>query len=289
MSIDADYAALVDSMAVLPPVDVAGLYLPAPSNDGAYRDEFGFVFLADGSVGPFYVSLKPVLAELWRRFPRPETARFDPVETAWGLEDAGLPTRALALGAFNALSRRLMRGAAYAPPDRPSSKEVPRRSSDRPVGVVGYFCPVVDRLVASGRQVVVLEKQPGRVPARTGVRLTTRPRDLGVCSEVLCTASVLINDTLDEILEAGSAAASIRLIGPSGSGLPDALFERGIVEVGGIVFDDERLLRETLARGESWGRAGRKYSIRPADYPGVEVLLRSFADRGKRAQRSRDT
>jgi hypothetical protein len=54
MGIDADYRGLVDLLAdALPPVEVAGLYLPALIEDGTYRDELGFVFLADGSVGPF--------------------------------------------------------------------------------------------------------------------------------------------------------------------------------------------------------------------------------------------
>ena len=273
MSINSDYLRLIDRLAAaLPAAQITGLHLPALVEDGVYRDEFGFVFLEDGSVGPFYVSLDPVLRTLWTRYPRPDLARLDPLATARRLGVGDLAERALALGAFNALSQRLMRSAGYGPPDRRESKEVPAGRSQGPVGMVGYFSPVVDRLVDSGNEVLVLELQPQRVPERPQVRVTTRPDDLSRCQQVLCTASVLINDTLDDLLVACRGTV-FELIGPTGSGLPDALFDRGIGNVGGIVFDDPEELRKVLARGDPWGSAGRKYQIQPEDYPGVEVLI----------------
>lgn len=274
MSIDGDYLELIDALiASLPPVDVTGLYLPAVIEDGAFRDEFGFVFLSDGSIGPFYVSLKPVLKTLWERYPRPESTRLDPVIVARALRGGDISDRALAIGAFNALSKSLMRSAGYEPPSRGPSKELGAGQSRAAIGVVGYFCPVIDRLVERGSQVLVLEQQPERVPLRPNVRLTTRAEDLAECEQVLCTASVLINDTLDELLAACPYVETFQLIGPTGSGLPDALFARGVRGVGGILFDDQELLRDVLARGESWGAAGRKYQIDREDYPGVESLI----------------
>lgn len=274
MSIDADYLDLLDRFVEsLPPAQVTGLYLPDLIEDGSYRDEFGFVFLSDGSVGPFYVSLKPVLATLRQRFPEREGMRMDAAALARRLAGGDLAERALALGAFNALSQQLIRRAGYQPPDRGPSKETVPRGAGTPVGIVGYFCPVIDRLVESGSQVLVLEQQPERVPERENVRLTTSPADLAACEQVLCTASVLINDTLDDLLAVCAHGVRFQLIGPTGSGLPDALFARGLESVGGILFDDPVLLRQVLARRESWGSAGRKYEIRADDYPGVERLI----------------
>jgi hypothetical protein len=274
MSINADYLSLIEVLAAaLPPVAIDGLHLPVLVGDGAYRDEFGFVLLADGSVGPFYVSLEPVLSALWTRYPRPDRVRLDPVAVARRLVGGDLAERALAVGAFNALSQRLMRCAGYEPPNRSESKEVLVDRSRGPVGMIGYFRPVVDRLVDSGSDVLVLELQPQRVPERPHVRVTTRAEDLTGCERVLCTASALVNDTLDDLLAACRGASAFELIGPTGSGLPDVLFDRGIDSVGGIFFDDPARLREVLARGDSWGSAGRKYQIRPEDYPGAEVLV----------------
>jgi uncharacterized protein (DUF4213/DUF364 family) len=273
VSIDSDYLRLVDMLAAaLPPAEVTGLYLPSLVDDGEYRDELGFVFLADGSVGPFYVSLDPILRTLWARHPWPDEVRGDPIALARGLRDGDLAGRALAIGAFNALSRRLMRCAGFEPPDRGAGQEVPVSQPDGPVGMVGYFCPVIDRLVDAGNEVLVLEQRPQRVPERPHVRLTTRPEDLTGCGQVLCTASVLINDSLDALL-AACRGAQFEVTGPTGSGLPDGLLTRGVQAVGGIVFDDPDRVREVLARGESWGIAGRKYRIRRQDYPGVETLV----------------
>lgn len=281
MSIDADYLRLIDALAAaLPPVEIRGLYLPGVVENGQYRDEFGFVFLSDGSVGPFYVSQKSVLRTLRERYPRPEAVKLDPIALARRLNGGDLAERALAIGAFNALSRRLMHCAGYVPPDRLPSKEVGTDSSPVLVGVVGYFCSVVDRLVAHGNEVMVLEQQPERVPVRGNVTVTTCPEDLGECKQVLCTASVLINDTLDELLVACKGVEAFELIGPTGSGLPDGLFNRGIQSVGGIVVEDPELLKALLARGESWGAAGRKYEFGREDYPGLERLVSACAPRG---------
>ena len=83
MSINSNYVRLIGRLgAALPPLGMAGLYLPALVEGATYREEFGFLFLDDGSVGRFYVSLGSVLSDLWLRYPRPAEVRFDPVEAA---------------------------------------------------------------------------------------------------------------------------------------------------------------------------------------------------------------
>ncbi len=75
------------------------------------------------------------------------------------------------------------------------------------------------------------------------------------------------------VLDCCTGAEAVDLIGPSGSGLPDVLFEHGVHAVGGVSFDDTSALREALRRRESWGSAGSKYELTSANYPGFEVLL----------------
>ena len=278
MSINGDYLALAGQLdAALPDAAVAGLYLPEPVEDETFRDEFGFVLLADGSVGPFYVSMGGLLAELWRQFPDPGSVRMPRRTLLSGFAEDDLPTRALAVGAFNALSQSLMRRAGYRPPGRRAGEESGALPPGSRVGMVGYFCPVVDRLVAAGMEVLVLEQAPERVPDREAVRLTTEPAALAGCRQIICTASVLINDTLDTLLAAAPGVDSFQLIGPTGSGLPDALFRRGVTAVGGIDFGNAEALLAHLARRESWGKAGRKYEITPEAYPGMEALLAKLA------------
>ncbi len=251
---------------------ISGLYLPALSEDDAYRDEFGFVFLQDGTAAPFYVSLPGTLAALHRRFPRPERVELDLLECMRGFESQLLPLRALALGAWNALGQSLFRRAGFAFPPRGSLGGFEPAPNER-IGMVGYFCPVIDRLVEQGVEVVVVERQPGRVPPRERVVLAEDPASLRQCRLVYCTASTLINGSLDEVLQNCRAAEAVDLIGPSGSGLPDLLLARGIHAVGGAAFPDSDVLRAALERQQSWGSVALKYELGQSNYPGVEALL----------------
>jgi len=252
--------------------EIAGLHLPELSADDEFRDEFGFVFLSDGTAAPFYVSLPGTLARLHERFPQPGQAQLSLLNCVEGLARTSLPERALAVGAWNALSQYLMRRAGYQCPPRGSAPGNPPGRGEQ-VGMVGYFCPIIDRLVEAGIEVLVIEQQPDRVPRRAQVQLSENLEALAQCRLVYCTASTLINDSLEQVLDCCTHAESVDLIGPTGSGLPDVLFEHGIHAVGGVSFDDAAALREVLSRRESWGSVGRKYELTAANYPGFEALL----------------
>ena len=141
------------------------------------------------------------------------------------------------------------------------------------VGVVGFFRPLIEQFLASGLRVIVIEKQPDRVPADLPVDVQMQPSALATCDFVLCTASTLINDTLDEILASVHPNADIQLLGPSASGLPDVLFSRGVRSVGGVMIEDLARLKRAMQREESWGKSGRKYMLTPETYPGLDALL----------------
>jgi uncharacterized protein (DUF4213/DUF364 family) len=252
---------------------VSGLHLPAAVEDETFRDEFGFVFLADGSVGPFYVSMGELLRDLWRRCPEPLAYRSDALTLLQGLASTDPASRALALGTYNALSAALFRAADFEPPERGRGSGLEGLETGGTIGMVGFFGPLVDRLTALGNSVLVLEQAPERVPDRIGVAATADPRRLRGCVRVLCTASTLINDTLSELLAAVGPQTPIELVGPSGSGLPDPLFARGVAAVGGISFGGRESLLAQLGSGKTWGKAGRKYQLEPGNYPGLSALL----------------
>jgi uncharacterized protein (DUF4213/DUF364 family) len=278
MSISAGILAMARRLcAELDVPEIVGLHLPELCADDEFRDEFGFVFLADGSAAPFYVSLPGTLSQLHERFPRPQQARLSLPDCLEGLAETSLPERALAVGAWNALSQHLIRCAGYRCPPRGSATGNQPRPGER-IGMVGYFCPIIDRLVEAGMEVLVIEQQPGRVPRRAHVELSEDLEALAQCRLVYCTASTLINDSLEQVLDCCANAESVELIGPSGSGLPDVLFEYGIHAVGGVSFEDATALREVLARRESWGSVGHKYELTASNYPGIESLLATARD-----------
>ena len=280
-AISSDYQALGERVAdLLGNPAVAGLYLPAPVEDETFRDEFGFVFLADGSAGPFYVSMGDILQRLWQRHPDPAAYRGDALGLLQGFASTDMADRALAQGTYNALSTALYRGAGFQPPDRTPNSGLSDTPPGMLVGMVGYFAPLVEKLTAQGCRVLVLEQAPERVTTQPGVAVTTDPRALRDCPQVLCSASTLINDSLEAVLAAVDPRARFELIGPSGSGLPDPLFARGVSAVGGSLFGEKADLVERLQRGESWGSASRKYQLDPTSYPGLEQLIARLTDGG---------
>ena len=257
---------------------VSGLYLPAPVADETFRDEFGFVLLSDGSVGPFYVSMGELLRELWQRHPQPRQLRSDATTLLQGFADGDIARRALALGTYNALSATLFHRVGFVPPERAGNaglNDVPAGSS---VGMVGYFRPLVDRLTAQGCSVRVLELSPERVEDREGVSCCSNASELAGCDLVLCTASALINDSLEGLLAALAHRVKIEMIGPSGSGLPDPLFARGVSTVGGSLFSSQAKLIQHLNHGEPWGSVAHKYQLDTVSYPGLSRLLEELND-----------
>ena len=276
MSIVAEYIKLAETVASqieLPKVN--RLYLPDLEETPEIRDEFGLLFLESGTVAPFYASLPGALDSLWKIFPVDTNIELNLLDLIRLFEGRDLASKAIALGAFNAMSQFIMARAGLLPLREAAGVNMGSgkpRAGER-VGMVGYFCPLIDKLLARDVEVLVLERQPERVELRPGLTLSQNPADLASCRIVLCTAATLINDSIDELLNHCQGAENFSLIGPSGSGLPDVLFDRGVDAVGGVYFADENQINIKLRVRESWGSAGQKYQLTPENYPGYKTLL----------------
>ncbi|MEE9446518.1 MAG: DUF364 domain-containing protein [Arenicellales bacterium] len=281
MSIIKEALALSHQMAeALSLPTVSHVYLPEQSGEPGFRDEFALIFLEDGTTSAFYASLPGALQALRSHGQAANYFKglklFDLVQ---GLVENDLARQAVAIGAFNAMSQYLMKQAGLLP-----ELTAQRKVSTQPlskgdcVGMVGYFCPLVDKLLAKGVDVLVLERQKERVLVREGVRLAQNASELAACHSVLCTASTLVNDSLDDLLNdisgTGVGVPEFSLIGPSGSGLVDHLFTRKITSVGGVYFPDQQALWGRLNQNESWGDAGLKYTLNRDNYPGISELLK---------------
>ncbi len=276
MSIVPEYLNLAETIAaqiVLP--KVSRIYLPELNETPDVRDEFGLLFLEDGIVAPFYASLPGTLDTLWQKFPVGISTNLDLLNLIRLFADRNPANKAIALGAFNAMSQFVMKRAGLLPLSEESNASMGTgkpRTGER-IGMVGYFCPLIDKLLARGVEILVLERQAERVELRSGVFLSQNPADLEPCRIVLCTAATLINDSIEEVLAHCQHTENFRLIGPSGRGLPDVLLDRGFDAVGGVYFPDDVQISTRLHNRDSWGSAGQKYQLTPDTYPGYQTLL----------------
>ncbi len=285
MDISSEYIELFNDIAKqidLPKVE--GIYLPQVKGkcaDAEKKDEFGVVILEDGSAGAFYISLDDTLKQLKLHlessYSNIKNENQDTLSLIKKFKSTSLHERAIALGAINAASQFIMSQAEFTAPDKNKNKTssigISQAKQGERIGMIGYFSPLIERLLDKGIDVLVLEKNPARVEQQQGVILTEDVADLSSCQHILCTASTLINNTLDEVLSHSKQAKSFSLIGPSGSSLPDILFKHGVNAVGGYYFTDIPALKLALENQESWGHSGNKYQLTPEDYPGIETLL----------------
>jgi uncharacterized protein (DUF4213/DUF364 family) len=279
VSFAAELIELVEhAAAALPLPAVAQALFPPDRRGTGIQGEFCALRLTDGSVGTAFVLLGDTLARLQARSPgelvgRPvlEVARLfaarDPVE------------RALGLAAVNAVTQHVFRRAGYEPDLAADSLGSLQLEPGDRVGMIGLFPPLVPRVRALGLPLTVVELRAELVKEEPGLAVTLDPGRLAGCNKIVSTSTVLLNDTLEDILLHCRHAEALALVGPSASCFPDPLFARGVTSMGGYwVLDAATFMRRAEAL-EPWGDAGKKSSLRRPAYPGTQALLSEAARR----------
>ncbi len=275
MGIKAELFGLIEDIGrrmVLPPI--RQVYLPEPDPGPGRNTEFGVIELADGAAGLYYAWLGDEQRHMDERYPLDTIIGRAPVDIARHFLSDDQAECSLGLAVINAISQGVMRRAAYVPPSAPDSIGALDLSADDHLGMVGYFPPLVERLGRRGIRMTVIEKKAGLGEGDARITLTQDPRELRHCNKILATATVMLNDTVDEILHCSRHAEVVVMLGPSAGFLPDPLFKQGLTALGGSeILNPDRAI-ERLRNNQGLDDAARKYLIGAADYPGLDGLLR---------------
>jgi len=111
------------------------------------------------------------------------------------------------------------------------------------VAMVGYFGPLVPKILKITNKLTVLEKREIESP-KTSTLPPEKSREILPASDVIIlSASTLANRTFDELLSLRGAAREVVLLGPSAPLYPVPFFERGITAVMGTrIFDPITML-----------------------------------------------
>jgi len=258
------------------PPRVRALHLPLAQPDDALSGAWCVLELDDGTLGLGYVRHGSALEALQAHVTAVTGA--DALALTAGFTAApdadGGTTRTLGFAAVHALSNWLFRGAGWAPPPADDSVGGLRPEAGETIGMIGLFGPLVPRLLASGAQLVVLELRRELHGTRDdGVLVTGDAAALAECTQVLATGTVLLNGSFERMRAACVAAQRFVLIGPSAGIVPDALFARGVTELGGAWIVDPLSYLRSLAQGTKPGAAARKFRLVAADYPGASALI----------------
>ena len=252
---------------------VRALHLPRADQAGSREGEFCALELADGSIGLSYILLDDTLDALLGADRSSALAGADALALARAFGRGSGAERALALAAINAISRCLFTRAGFAPSASADSIGMVAPQANDHIGMIGLFTPLLSRITASGARLTVVELKAHLAGEAPGYRVTLDAEELRACNKVLCTSTVLLNDTLERILACCQAATQVALIGPSAGCLPDVLFARGVTFVGGNWIVDAQGFVAALRAGQPWSGYARKFALPRDDYPGFAALL----------------
>jgi uncharacterized protein (DUF4213/DUF364 family) len=250
---------------------VRALHLPPPPAPDGLRGEFCALELDDGALGLAYVLLGDTLETLRRADVRLEGA--DPLALARGFGSGDLLHRTLGFAAMNALTRCLFERAGFAPPRSADSFGGLDPRPGATLGMVGYFAPLVGRLVERGARLVVVELREDLVRDDGTVRITTDPRELAGCRRIMATGTLMLNDSLEHMLPHCRGAEHLALVGPSVGAPPDPLFARGVTLLGGHWVHEGAGFVDALMRGEPTAPFAWKSALARDGYPGWDALL----------------
>jgi uncharacterized protein (DUF4213/DUF364 family) len=114
---------------------------------------------------------------------------------------------------------------------------------DDRVAMVGYFGPLVPKILKITTKLTVLEKREIEAP-KTRTLSSEKAREvLPVSDVIILSASTLANRSFDELLSLRGAAREVVLLGPSTPLYPAPFFERGITAIMGTrIFDPITML-----------------------------------------------
>lgn len=258
---------------------VRRLHLPRHEvQPGEHDAEFCALELEDGAFGLSYVLLGNSLAGLLRSHGglAEPLAGADPLQLARRLDGGDPVERALALAAVNALTDSVWRRIGYEPPAAGNSLGDVQLGAQDHLGMIGFFPPLVHRVAEAGGRLSVVEmnaemvaRQQARFPQ---VRIGLDRGLLADCNVVVGTSTMLLNDTLDDMLAAAPQASRFAVIGPSAGLWPDPLFERGVTLLGGTRITDASGFVQAMAEGRSWSSSTRKFAIAREGWPGWRAM-----------------
>jgi uncharacterized protein (DUF4213/DUF364 family) len=274
MSVAAEAVALLERLAAAVPLPrVRGLLLPPIEKLGDKEGEFCALELDGGTMGLSYVLLGDTQLKL-SQLDLEGLKGADALQLARGYVTKSGVRRTVGFAAANALCRWFFDRAGFVPDaSRDSVGELAPAPGDR-IGMVGHFGRLIERIVATGAELTVIELRADMIGDYPGYRVTLDPAALSGCNKVLSTSTLLLNDSLAAIVAHCGTARWFAMVGPGAGCLPDPLFARGVTLLGGTRVIDREAFRAALLTGESWSPHAQKFALAPSAYPGFEELLR---------------
>ncbi len=277
MSVKNDLLNLVETVSAkveLPSIEQ--VFIPEPNPGPGRNTEFGIVALQDGSAGLYYAWLGDAQKGMGSRYRPDEFIGKRPIELARYFAGDDEADCSLGLAAINAISRCIYKKVDFSPQDATDSMGILDIANTDHVGMVGYFPSLVRRLKSNGIKLTVIEKKPQFQKQRENFVVTADPEKLEGCNKVIITASTLLNNSIDEVLDYSSRAEKKVVIGPTAGFFPDPLFSRGVSAIGGSEISSVATAWQRLSGNKGLGESARKFLLSATEYPGLERMMQDL-------------
>lgn len=288
MAIADDYLCIMDGIAtsiILPPI--REIHIAPYRDDPEKSSKFGAIVLDDNSVGLTYVDLDDAMRDLQSRSERRELIGCSPIEAVRLYAGKSAWQRSLGMAAINAISQHIFKRSRFALTGSDRTMDLLGVEPGDHIGMVGYFPPLVEQIRTVNAPLTVVELDERWLRRESGLHVTLDASRLSECNKILFTATVLVNQTLDELLPHAKTAEVLILVGPTAGCLPDPLFERGITAVGGRQVTDLSGFTQLWRTQQPWRQATQRYTLAAEHYPGYEALVGAAeAARGARLNKS---
>jgi uncharacterized protein (DUF4213/DUF364 family) len=280
MSISKDFLKLIkiiEKKLEIPPIKE--IFVPSSSSydKKGKKHNFGAVILEDFTIGVVFLSLDPEIRFIEKELDLRSFKGKNTIEVAknFALDDGYLKT--IGLGAFNAISQHIFKKTQFEFDFTTDPFGLLNFENGDNIGMVGFFPPLVRRIINMDVSLIVIEKKTHFVQYHENWEVTLNPERLLECNKILCTSTTVLNESIDEILSFTKNAEKVSMIGPTAGFIPDPLFERGIDVIGGTYVEDPGLFMEFIRQDKKWGASTRKYCIQKHYYIGFDKLIQNLS------------
>jgi len=256
--------------------DIERVFIPEPNPHFNKHTEFGMVVLEDGSAGLYYAWLGDAQKGMNDRYRHVDFIGKHPIELARYFASENEADCSLGLAAINAISQCVFRKLAYRLDTACDSMGSLHIGDNDHVGMVGYFPSLVKKLRGREVRLTVIEKKEHFHKKLNNFEVTMDMERLRPCNKIMSTASALLNNSIDQILEHAQHAEVIVMIGPTAGFFPDPLFSRGVSALGGAYITEPAKAIKNVENNKGMGEAAGKYLITREQYPGLDQLICSF-------------
>lgn len=158
----------------------------------------------------------------------------------------------LRIAVLNAISSTLISAANYRIIEDCDPIQLLDLSSRKTITIIGAFHSYIRKISSTANKLFVLERNKGALATeykKFFVKAEEYNSLLPVSDIVIITGQTLVNGTIDNLLQAISPGTQVIVTGPSGSIIPDILFENGVSIIGASRITKPDILFDIISDG----------------------------------------